>query len=30
MGKFVNVHFASARNEARANEVMKAVERDPI
>jgi hypothetical protein len=28
MGKFVKVHFASARKEARASEVRKAVERD--
>jgi hypothetical protein len=29
MGKFVKVHFTSARKEARASEVRKAVERDP-
>jgi hypothetical protein len=29
MGKFVKVFFASARKEARASEVRKAVERDP-
>jgi hypothetical protein len=28
MGKFVKVYFASARKEARASEVRKAVERD--
>jgi hypothetical protein len=29
MGKFVKAHFASARKEAIATEVRKAVERDP-
>jgi hypothetical protein len=29
VGKFVKVHFASARKEARASEVRKVVERDP-
>jgi hypothetical protein len=29
MGKFVKVRFASARKEARASGVRKAVERDP-
>jgi hypothetical protein len=29
MGKFVKVCFASAKKEARANEVRKPVERDP-
>jgi hypothetical protein len=29
MGKFVKFHFASARKEARASEVRKAVEKDP-
>jgi hypothetical protein len=29
MGKFMKVHFAFARKEARASEVRKAVERDP-
>jgi hypothetical protein len=28
MGKFVKVHFTSARKEVRASEVRKAVERD--
>jgi hypothetical protein len=29
MGKFLKVHFTSARKEARASEVRKVVERDP-
>jgi hypothetical protein len=29
MRKFLNVHFTSARKEARASEVRKTVERDP-
>jgi hypothetical protein len=29
MGKFIKVHFTSKRKEARANEIRKAVERDP-
>jgi hypothetical protein len=29
MGKFVNVHFVSARKEGRDSEVRKVVERDP-
>jgi hypothetical protein len=29
MGKFVKVHFASSRKEAKASEVRKVVERDP-
>jgi hypothetical protein len=29
MGKFIKIHFTSERKEERANEVRKAVERDP-
>jgi hypothetical protein len=29
MGKFMKVHFASIRKEARASEVKKMIERDP-
>jgi hypothetical protein len=29
MGKFVKIHFASAKKEARTSEVRKVVERDP-